>query len=455
VRIDAAVATSTGKPMSAARTGGRLNLFQRMMLRWRGLHPYNPVHVLRIPAPLDAARLRATIAQRLEALGLTGLELDRRRGRFRYHGGPAQVALAVVAAAGEPLPTLSRAIELEINRPFAAAAQENPFRFFVVDDGDGFHLALSYDHFAASGDSIARLLTAIALGYLDPAAPALAWDVDRYPATYRRVFLRHPGWALRAVLGLPRLVAQARHAYRPRYADVTAAANRFHYARIEPPQLRALLEAGKAWGVTLNDLLLAGLLLALAPLAEGRRHESRRTELAVASIVNMRQDFGPGAHEALSPCLAAFRVGHALPQGIGLRQLVQEVHAITAPIKRKRLYLQSICSLALSALIWPLLNPAQRHGLYSKHFPVWAGVTTLHLDPLWSRAGVGHAGRLDYLRAVPTGPLCPLVLAASTANEVLHFGFAFRTAAFAPATVARIAEDLVRSLDLSLAAPSP
>jgi hypothetical protein len=349
---------------------------------------------------------------------------------------------------------LSRAIELEFNRPFDAAASENPFRFFVIDGGGSFHLALAYDHFVASGDSVARLLTGIALAYLDRPAPALPWQVERYPDTYRSVFLRHPGWALRAMLGLPRMVALARRAYRPQYADVEAADNGFSYARLEPRQLRALLDAGKAWGVTLNDLLMAGLLLALAPLAEARRREPRRNELSVASILNMRQDFGPAAHEALSPCLAAFRVSHAVPEGIGLRELVRDVHAVTARVKRKHLYLQSIVSLGVSASIWPLLTPARRHRLYAKYFPVWAGVTMLNVNPIWLRADAAGTQRLDYLRAVPTGPLCPLVLAASTAHDVLHIGISFRTAAFTRATVAQIAAAFVRNLDLLPLEPS-
>ena len=39
-----------------------LNFFQRMMLRWRELHPYNPVHVVRVPAPLDAESVLALLA---------------------------------------------------------------------------------------------------------------------------------------------------------------------------------------------------------------------------------------------------------------------------------------------------------------------------------------------------------------------------------------------------------
>jgi hypothetical protein len=61
---------------------GRLNLFQATMLRWRELHPYNAVHVVRVPAPLEAGRLAATIAAELESGGLTGFDLDANRRRF-------------------------------------------------------------------------------------------------------------------------------------------------------------------------------------------------------------------------------------------------------------------------------------------------------------------------------------------------------------------------------------
>ena len=68
------------------RVKGRLNLFQAAMLRWRDLHPYNAIHVVRIDRPLDAARLKALIARQLDALGLTGFMLDVARAPLRVHG---------------------------------------------------------------------------------------------------------------------------------------------------------------------------------------------------------------------------------------------------------------------------------------------------------------------------------------------------------------------------------
>ncbi len=416
--------------------GARFNLFQRMMLRWRDLHPYNPVHVVRVPAVLEPGRLRACIAEHLEVQGLAGLSVDPTRWRFRYEGGPATVELAVTAAGGDALAELSRTIEREFDRPFAPGRHENPFRFVAIDEGDAFQLALAYDHYVASGDSIARLLSSMACTYLG--AGERPMPMERYSPTYRNLFLRHPLWVMRSILGLVRMVATARRAYRVQYDKVEDGHNAFTCLRLGPPRYGALLATSKAWGVTLNELLMASLMQALSPLAAQRRSEHRRNELAIASILSMRPDFGPDALDALSPLLAAFRVAHEVPEGIGLRELALDVHDEAARVRRSHLYLQSIIALGVSALMWPWLSAARRHGLYAKHFPAWAGITSLNLNPIWVRTGCAGTARLDYLRAVPTGPLCPLVLAVTIAHDVLHIGIAYRTAAFSRADVDQV-----------------
>jgi hypothetical protein len=119
---------------------GRLNLFQASMLRWRDLHPYTAVHVVRIERPLDAARVSSIIAQQVLALGLTGFVLDARRKRFEYTGGPVQIALAVHAGGGQPIDVLERTIERLLNEPFARDGRLNPFRFSCIDNGSWHHL---------------------------------------------------------------------------------------------------------------------------------------------------------------------------------------------------------------------------------------------------------------------------------------------------------------------------
>jgi hypothetical protein len=250
---------------------------------------------------------------------------------------------------------------------------------------------------------------------------------------------------LRALAGLPALIARTRRAHRPHLSDYADPRNGFSYFRLDSEQTQALRVAGSAWGVTLNDLLMAGLLKSLSPLAPGRGNDARRTELAVASILNMRQDFPADRLEALSPCLAAFIVGHAVPDGIALRELAQHVHALSARIRAGHLYLQSIFALGVSALIWPLLSPRRRHRFYPKHYPASAGITTLNVNRINAESGGGSD--LDYMRAVPTGPLCPLVFAVTSSNDVLHVGVSYRTAAFSRSAVDGLTSEFVRCVD--------
>ena len=49
----------------------------------------------------------------------------------------------------------------------------------------------------------------------------------------------------------------------------------------------------------------------------------------MASIVNARDDFGADPRRTFGQFLASFRIAHPVPEGIGLRELVQDVHAET------------------------------------------------------------------------------------------------------------------------------
>jgi hypothetical protein len=50
------------------------------------------------------------------------------------------------------------------------------------------------------------------------------------------------------------------------------------------------------------------------------------------------------------------------------------------------------------------------------------------------------------VRAVPTGPLAPLVVAATTSGGALALGLSYRRSAFAPADIARIANFIAESI---------
>ena len=413
------------------------------MLRWREIHPYNAVHVIRLPGPLAGEDVERAIATVLAAQGLTGLVLDAARGRYEWTGGPATTKLRIVAGGPDPDRTVDAEIERELNAPFPREGRFDPFRFFAVDRGDTFDLGLGYDHFIAAGDSIVALLKAIndaCLGLPAPALEASRPDA-RYPPTYGLLLRRQLGTFIAGLRRIPDMIASVRHASRPAFPRGRDPGNAFAHARFDPAAVASIRRKAKAWGVTFNDVVLALLLQALMPCAEGRRAATRRNRLAVAAIVNIRGDCGPEVRAAFGQFLSSFLVGHPAPPDVTLEVLARDIGAETARIKREKLYLQTLLAMGYSGLVWRLLSPQQRARFHGKAYPVWAGTSALHVDALWPTAP-GTSPVPDYLRAIPTGPLAPMVVAITTAHGELVLGFSYRTGAFAAADVAKIAKSI-------------
>ena len=224
---------------------GRLNLFQASMLRWRELHPYNAVHVVRIERPLDAARLTAIIDAAARRARPHRSRARRRTPALRIHRR-AGAGHACRPCRRRPADrrAATRRSSASSTCPSRAMAALNPFRFFCIDNGQWFHLGLAYDHV----DRRRRLDRGPARRASSPAIPATGpkrrppRPFDRYPATYRTAVLppsRAPCCAgcrfLRAI------AASCRRTVRPVYPRGGDHGNGFAYRRLDPPEFAALV----------------------------------------------------------------------------------------------------------------------------------------------------------------------------------------------------------------------
>ena len=290
------------------------------MLDWRELHPYNAVHAARIAQPLDdARRSRRAIDGELARAGLTGLELDRARGRYAWRGGPSARTLETIEPGADWQATLAQAFERHLNPPFADDGAIDPFRFFAIDTvEDAFFLGLAYDHFIAGGDSIVVLLNAIADRYAGK--PAAGAPLALYPRTHGRLFVRHPLHFVRGIARLPALARVAAGRSGRAIAASRTATTHSRSSALEAAEYAALRDAAKGWGVTLNDALIALLLLAQDAPMPARDMTKRRHELAVASIMNLRDAHGEDSRTTFGQFLSSFRVSHPVPPGITARR---------------------------------------------------------------------------------------------------------------------------------------
>jgi len=421
---------------------GRLNIFQRTMLQWNELHPYNAIHVVRVCAVLDPARLGNVIRHLLVRLGLTGLQMDPSRAAFDYQGGPAQCEIKLLSGS-DSRTTLVSEIERQLNTRFAMSQRFTPFRFFIVPEVDSFSLGLVYFHPVADAEAVVFLLKRIVETYFVPDEGGSVESLDLYPPP-RDGLLRHPKLLAKKLAALPGMLLNMRRSCRPNYHNPMDSQNGFAFVGLPPDSLPKLSQAGKAWGVTVNDVLLALLARSIAPLA-ARLQKGGRRELSLGCIVNLRPDLGLQGPRTFGLFLGSFIVTQPMPaENSRPREIAAVVRERTERVKRDQLYLTSALELRFGRRMMGFFSTRERRKLYQKHYPLWGGITNMNLNALWPQPMDGTS--FDYFRAVSTGPATPLVLSATTVGANVNMGLTFRRAVFSPEDIARIQNHLLETV---------
>jgi hypothetical protein len=407
---------------------GRLNIFQRTMVRWSELHPYSAVHVAQVRGPLEATRLRHCIHTILEKRGLTRLRLDCERFAFQYLGGPADCEISILAGEEGPWSALVAEMERQLNVRFDPARPFSPFRFLLAPAGGSFFLALVYFHPVADAESVVGLMRDLVSSYAEEGTLDLGDSLELYPDSRAHLLWRHPGVVARKLLALPAEIRRMRQSRRVHYRDADNLANGLTCFSLAPEELHSLVAAARSWEVTVNDLLLALLLKSLSPCAVTRVQARKRRKISVGCIVNVRKDQGLDRRRRFGLFLGSFTVTHAVPEGISLQDLARSVRAQTSAVKRHRLYLGTPLALGFARFMLTFFSTRQRRRFYAKHYPLWGGVTNMNLNGLWEPKPGGAL--LDYFRGVSTGPVTPLVLSVTTVGDRMNVGLSYRTTVF-------------------------
>lgn len=393
------------------------------MLQWNEMHPYNAVHVVRVPQPLNSSRLSHIIDSEMEQLCLTGLSIDEQRGVFEYLGGPVRNDLKRVERGSNICAVIGREMEAQLNTPFEDPGMMNPFRFFVILEESAFYLGLVYFHVVAGAESIVLLLRHLVSQYLGQ-GPVFSYPLNLYPDGYGKLTPWNSRLLLRKLFSVPSMAANLKKSSKPRYQDFQDQRNRVSVFSLTPENFQALLRTAKGWSVTLNDLFLAILLKSLSPLASGRFSANRRRLMTLASIVNVRRDLGIDSLKTFGLFLGSFIVSHPVPEGVPIERLAREIQQQTLRIKEGKLYLATPIDLWFGRILVSLQAPGRRNKFYPKNYPLWGGITNMNLTPLWDQRGKEQ--EISYFRAVSTGPITPLVLSVTTVKESVNIGLSFK-----------------------------
>lgn len=424
---------------------GRLNSFQKTMLQWNEMHPYNAVHVVRIPGALKAEQLQRSLRATLEQRGLTNLALDRKRNSYAYLGGPTDYEVKVIVSEADPVLVLQAEIERQINTPFAAAERINPFRFFALTTTDSFFLGLAYFHPVADAESIVLLLRDLVRAYLEKHQAETPVRLDLYPDHRAHLLQRHGAVVFGKVQALPAQARNLRQSHRPRYHDTQDLGTGFKLFALSPALLRRLLAAAKSWDVTVNDLLLALLMKCVSPLSAGRASAGKRRKFSVGCIVNLRRELGIDSARTFGLFLGSFTVTHTVPEGIALRELAGDIRRQTLAIKQWQLYLATPMELGLGRFVLRFFSPERRKKFYQKNYPLWGGLTNMNLNSLWDPSKDG--GPPDCFRGVSTGPVTPLVFSVTTVGDRANVGLSYRSTVFSPEDIERVKSNFTQQVE--------
>ena len=429
---------------------GRLNAFQRVMLQWSDLHPYNAVHTYRLSGPLSLPSLRRAIQDAFDHNGLGVAEIDPRGVWYRHEADDSPYPPEIELVGGEEPAEdrLSAHITRELNRPFERP-RCRPFRFSVVDDGPTSHyVSLIYDHWAA--DSMgARLIMRHVLGrYLDLDIPENEETLDLYPGTYREVFA-HRLQGHRLALPMLRSIRgwlDNRSTWRVAYASAQQMATGYAWHSVRPGIVEEIRQFARKNEASVNDVFLAALCRAMAPFLPKRSAKAKSHDMTLGTIVDTRADASEDLSESLGTFLGYYLVRVAGNGKIGLDELTRRIAIATREKKRRHSYLDSAVNLRVASAVWPRLKPENRLHFARRALPLTAGISNVYLRGTWiEQQGAGRI--LDFSRAVSNGPTLPLVLSPTTIRDQMNIAVSYRVAGFSQSKIDGIMQLFVEQLE--------
>jgi hypothetical protein len=414
------------QPTDAAQ---RLSAFQRTMLLWERLHPYNAVHALRIPGPPRPRRLAAAIEAVERAAGIGALEIDPPGRACRYVSAAAPLVEARARDdVDEETPTGLLAAGL--NASFVGPPQ-TPFRWTLLEEpgGQAHWVALAYRHVAADAHGAQALLAAVLQACRgDGEAPLLRIDAPGRA----RVSLRT---RLQTLARFARTFRRLRSAHKmdeDRQGDDRTECTVRTAAPGLLPELRA---ANRRRGAGLNDACMAALAATIAERSPDRHTSRRRRKLALGTVVSRRPHDACGGEVWLGPALRDLVIVVDRPDA-PLADVLAQISAQTRAARSLPDPGDFDPRLFLIQRAWPLLGLRHHRRTYRKVFPVCAGVTSFNVRAAWfGQAGVG----VDrYVRASPPGPVVPVALAPTALGDRLELALVHRRATLTPTAAAEV-----------------
>jgi protein-S-isoprenylcysteine O-methyltransferase Ste14 len=448
---------SAGKSNPAAQDVApqHLSPFQRAMLLWEHLHPYNAAHAVQLAQPARPPALQTAVERVCGAAGIGALAVDEASGTYWYL--PAEsVPVRYVECRGPAHEPLRDLVADELNQPFSGEPQ-HPIRWIILDDPQNqAHFVIAvYRHVAADAHAIELLLSAVLREYAGQPSSGSTLTWRGFDFHDLMTPLRRTGLALLASFRTAALYFRFRFMHKMPDERAGGDETQVLLRRVAPGLMERLSRACRQADVGPNDVFAAALASAIAALTPDRHTSRHRRALALAATLDARSVAG---HADLTSwfgnCVGDMLLMIGRPDD-DLPRVVAQVRKQSRWKKRRRAAALAVSSARLFFVrcIWPLFHVPHNRRSYRKLFPICGGVSTVsvflqRLDGLSERM-------IGYWRICPPGPAMPIVLAPTILGSVLSLGLTYRTSCLSARTANELLNGVCARLDEFAAQVAP
>jgi hypothetical protein len=390
-----------------------LNEFQRVMIGWDRVQPFVGIDVIEVRHPVDIERLRRAVEDELAILGVGYPAAEGRMVRYRARGPAVPVESVYPAAELLPLHALEEHCSRELNRRFRT---EDPLICVWAIHSSPAFIGMTWQHWPIDGVSGEHLFRRILARYVG--AP-VADDVTATSLVPPAPGVPSPPWSGRR--GLAITVAEIAR-------EMFAFSRVFPVPRPTQGTLRVRLielpQPVRPAGATLNDVVAAALLGALAAVLPERYRRGWRRRISLVNFVDLRAYAGTKLAAVWGQFLAYAILHLPEPRPTRWGELINAVRRQVMRIRAGQLFFVSLQSFRTIRLAWAWTPARWRWSLPYQLTPFTAALTNTRFRAEWNtptfRNNFGRSWRV-----APLGCLVPLTADICSKGEQVSLAMTY------------------------------
>jgi NRPS condensation-like uncharacterized protein len=420
----------------------KLNVLQRLFRSWETVYPYNAAQAVKLRTAPDSASVSSAWNAALAALQLGPTRINcQTLIRLTLPTQPDDLAGSLLT----PSIALTDHLSAELNRPFADDVDAVPFRPFLVRDGEGAWIGLTYRHCVADSISIRQVLRGW-LDHLTPEKPCARGPLTQVDDSYWKLFAARDGRVRldQTISTFIRGHQRLRTAQKPATAGERDYPVRVMLGQAPDGMIETLRQECRERQIRVSDVMLTALLK-IARDHVPLQVRGNRQDVAVGCIVNLR----PYARRNLSDVFGlylGFTSVVCSPRDFSSRSALMKTVQNQTSMQRE-LGIAPACTVWVNAgLTLGRFMPKPRlYHFYRKSMPLAAGLSSVRVGP----DDCFGPEVVDYVRISPTGPIAPAVLSTTEVNGKLSLALTYRPAVVSEQSASTMLDDFVQALRIS------